>query len=352
MSLDKVVDDSTTRGTLPFHTDPQIAKSYVNPRGDVRFGLLLEYLDTLAAQVAIKHCAGSPIQKVVTASVDRIDLLHPISIANDLRITAQINYAGGSSMEIGLRLAVEAQGRQHNAACCRFTFVGLDSAGKPAPVPALLPRMPAEHKRFAEAAQRRAEFKQSRAKPPEPPTHQEFLLWNALMAQPNPGIPMSATAHERVILMYPQRQNPNGDIFGGFLMRLAYEDAWNAAYLHSGERPMIASVDRVNFVRPVQIGELLKIKTRISYVGTSSMGVESVLATIEPKSRAETLTNACYFTIVAVDAHRTPMPVPKVCPQTYDEFYHASPDQRLEIGYLFGHRRYERNKALRPGSTP
>jgi acyl-CoA hydrolase len=182
------------------------------------------------------------------------------------------------------------------------------------------------------------------------------MLWDSLMVSlkngKTSGVPIKATYHERLALMYPQSQNRSGNIFGGYLMRLAYEDAWNAAFLHSGKRPILASVDRINFVRPVRIGELIRVRTRISYVGNSSMGIETVLSCVEPMTRAEAITNSCYFTMVAVDENRKPVVVPKVYPETYDEFYQVERSgtdsrARLQSGYLWGYRRYQANAARR-----
>jgi len=91
---------------FPFSTDRILQDEYVNTFGDIRVSKLLENLDAVAGRIAYEHCDTSrthdnPIT-IVTAAVDKILLLKPISVSRDLRIAGHVSWVGKSSMEVSL----------------------------------------------------------------------------------------------------------------------------------------------------------------------------------------------------------------------------------------------------------
>lgn len=125
-----------------------------NPLGNVMGGRIMHWVDICAAVAAGRH-SRTP---VVTASVDRIDFHHPVPVGGIVVLLASVNFAGRTSMEVGVKVWQEdrATGMRNHVASAYLTFVSLDPATrKPALVPAVLPETDEERRRFAGAKQRR-----------------------------------------------------------------------------------------------------------------------------------------------------------------------------------------------------
>ncbi len=106
-----------------------------NPAGIVHGGVVMKHIDDAAGVVAVRHSGGN----AVTASIDRLDFHNPAFIGNLLTVKASLNMVGKSSMEIGVRVETEdlKSGRIHHTASAYLTFVALDDAYHPNPVPPL-----------------------------------------------------------------------------------------------------------------------------------------------------------------------------------------------------------------------
>jgi acyl-CoA hydrolase len=333
--MQKTPADSALEQVLAFSTDAALRGQYVNNRGDVRFGLVLELLDGIAGPTARRHAdADQKGITVVTAAVDRIDVIKPIRIDQDLTAKAMVNYAGTSSMEVGVRL----ESGSERVASAHFTMVALDGTLKPTPVPQLAPATDLEKQRWTAAEQRRQERLARRNAGREPLTPEEAAAVHNLRLQHQmgrlPGIPLASTERTSLTHMYPQNRNPHNTIFGGYLMRIAYEHAWNTAYLFSKQRPFIASVDSFQFIKPVELGALVELHAGVRHVGKTSMQVEVDLKTLDPAQGSSCLRNTCWFTFVARDSHGSPIELPKVYPDNPAE----------DILYMEGRRRYLAHK--------
>jgi acyl-CoA hydrolase len=124
-----------------------------NFSGNVHGGTILKLLDQVAYACASRYAA----RYAVTVSVDQVVFREPIHVGELVTFLASVNHTGRSSMEVGIKVMTEdirAQAVRH-ANSCFFTMVSMDEAGKPAPVPPLQPSTPDEHRRFAEAEQRK-----------------------------------------------------------------------------------------------------------------------------------------------------------------------------------------------------
>jgi acyl-CoA hydrolase len=124
-----------------------------NVLGHVFGGTILSMMDIAAAVVAFRH-AHSPC---VTVSIDRVDFREPIHVGDLVVMKASCNYAGRTSMEIGVRVEAEDMltGRRRHTNSCYLTFVAIDRNNKPIEVPRLVPETPLEERRFAAAQARR-----------------------------------------------------------------------------------------------------------------------------------------------------------------------------------------------------
>jgi acyl-CoA hydrolase len=124
-----------------------------NLLGNILGGRVMHLIDIAGAIAAHRHCH----RQVVTASVDHLDFLNPVRVGDLIVLEAQVNRAFHTSVEVGVEVYSEdavAGVRKHTTKAF-LTFVALDDAGKPAPVPALLPKTPQERRRYREAGERR-----------------------------------------------------------------------------------------------------------------------------------------------------------------------------------------------------
>ncbi|HWP02902.1 MAG TPA: acyl-CoA thioesterase [Gemmatimonadaceae bacterium] len=126
---------------------------HANNLGHVFGGVILAMMDRTAAVAAVRH-ARLPC---VTASIDRVDFREPIYVGDLVVMRASVNYAGRTSMEVGVRVEAEdlLTGRRRHTNSCYLTFVAVDRAGRPVEVPDLIPETPEEVRRYREAADRR-----------------------------------------------------------------------------------------------------------------------------------------------------------------------------------------------------
>jgi acyl-CoA hydrolase len=124
-----------------------------NTAGFVHGGTVLRLIDEVAGLAAIKHSR----KRVVTGGVDRMAFLHPVHVGELLRLTASVNAAWRTSVEVGVR--VEAENpftvEVRHTSSAYLTMVALDEEGRPAAVPPLEPQTPDERRRAQEAEVRR-----------------------------------------------------------------------------------------------------------------------------------------------------------------------------------------------------
>lgn len=124
-----------------------------NNMGHIFGGVILSMMDKTAAIAAFRHCRLS----VVTASIDRVDFREPIHLGDLVVMKASVNYAGRTSMEVGVRVEAEEllTGRRRHTNSCYLTFVAVDRNGRPMEVPEVQPETPDEFRRFEAAQERR-----------------------------------------------------------------------------------------------------------------------------------------------------------------------------------------------------
>ena len=113
--------------------------------------------------------------------------------------------------------------------------------------------------------------------------------------------------------------NMAGNVHGGTIMKLCDQVGGIAAIRHSGTRVVTAGMDRMNFLQPVFVGELVTVRASVNAAWRTSMEV-GVRVEKENVLTRETLhTSTAYLTFVALDEEGRPAPVPAVDPQTEDQ---------------------------------
>lgn len=109
----------------------------------------------------------------------------------------------------------------------------------------------------------------------------------------------------------PGDTNAAGDIFGGWVLSQMDLAGGIAATQRSAGRVVTIAVDKMKFIRPVRVGDVLCVYSSIGRVGTSSMEVKlEAWALRHLTNQREKVTQAT-FTMVAVDDDGKPRPVPK-----------------------------------------
>ncbi|MFI5712828.1 acyl-CoA thioesterase [Kribbella sp. NPDC051620] len=142
---------SATRISLSHIT----AQNETNLLGTVHGGVVMTLVDSVAGVVAARHSGGA----AVTASMDEMVFVVPVRVGDVVHLSAQVNWTGRSSMEIGVRVTADrwdAVGPQVHVATAYLVFVAVDEHGKPRPVPQVIPETDDDHRRMREAEIRRS----------------------------------------------------------------------------------------------------------------------------------------------------------------------------------------------------
>lgn len=113
--------------------------------------------------------------------------------------------------------------------------------------------------------------------------------------------------------------NSTGFIHGGTVMKLCDEAAGLAAIRHSRRRVVTAAMDRMTFLHPIAVGELLTFSASVNAAWSTSMEVGVRVDAEDPLTGEVRHTNTAYLTMVAVDDEGRPLRVPRLVIETPDE---------------------------------
>lgn len=120
-------------------------------------------------------------------------------------------------------------------------------------------------------------------------------------------------------LMLPSHTNFSGKIHGGYLLSLLDQIAFACASKYSGNYCVTASVDTVDFLNPIEVGELVTLKASVNYVGNSSMIVGIRVEAENIQTGKVKHCNSSYFTMVAKDEEGKNTKVPGLLLSNYEE---------------------------------
>ncbi|KAI7823815.1 HotDog domain-containing protein, partial [Gamsiella multidivaricata] len=340
----KKMQDSYTEIILPFGKDKALLEEYINFGGTVRHGKIMEDLDALAGAISYKHCDdGNPDSApltIVTASVDRIDFLKPLSIS-DLRLSGHVTYVGYSSMEVFMKMeeisTKDPEQHGDTILVARFTMVARDAlSGKAAQVNPMLLQNEPEKKLFqmGEDHKARKRLASEQALTKRPPTEEERFLIHDLYLEyskyddpyvkekkPDTDEWMADTKMSAIQIMQPQDRNIHNKIFGGYLMRLAYELAFCNASVFIKNRPTFLALDEISFRKPVNIGTFLALDSQIVYSEGGEHHSFQVMVkadVLDVRKGTRDTTNTFWFTFSDPQQGQGHL-TPKVWPRTYAE---------------------------------
>jgi len=127
-------------------------------------------------------------------------------------------------------------------------------------------------------------------------------------------------------LMLPSHSNFSGKIHGGFLLSLMDQIAFACASKYSGKYCVTASVDRVDFLTPVEVGELVTLNASVNYVGKTSMVIGIRVESQNVQTGEIKHCNSSYFTMICKEENGEKSEAPKLILRTPNEirrFYKA-----------------------------
>lgn len=318
---------------LPFSTDPLLVRRFLAKDkdliGNIRFGKVLEVLDKVAENTSLAYVHQFyPDARVVTAAIDSVVIRRPADTSHDMIFSAQINHVGKSSMEVGIRIEQLGPGSGH-VATAYFTMVARSTEEgnqQSLSLPGLDYVMEIEKKRYEKANLRRQEYRAGLQQEEEMPSLEEYLLLKGLHKQQEAegfdGIRAGNLVLHSMQRAYPEQENVPRTIFGGYLIRRAYELAALSADVVATDRAVPCRVNRINFNQPVFLGDKLKFTARVVYTGKTTITVQSDIERFGITSGDKALSNSCLFTFRNVDTDMQPKKVPFIYPVTYAEDAH------------------------------
>jgi len=120
-------------------------------------------------------------------------------------------------------------------------------------------------------------------------------------------------------LMLPSHTNFSGKIHGGYILSLLDQIAFACASKFCGNYCVTASVDTVDFLNPIEVGELVTMKACVNYVGKSSMIIGIRVEAENIRTGVIKHCNSSYFTMVAKNTEGKNVVVPGLILSDYDE---------------------------------
>jgi acyl-CoA hydrolase len=125
-----------------------------NNAGRIHGGTVKKLCDEAAGLAAIRHAR----QRVVTAAIDRVTFLHPVHIGEVLTLSASVNAAWRTSIEVRVRVETESPftGESRHTSSAYPTIVAIGDEGRPTAVPPFVAESPTDNRREREAQLRRA----------------------------------------------------------------------------------------------------------------------------------------------------------------------------------------------------
>uniref|UniRef100_A0AAX7STX8 HotDog ACOT-type domain-containing protein n=1 Tax=Astatotilapia calliptera TaxID=8154 RepID=A0AAX7STX8_ASTCA len=283
--------------------------------------------------ISYSHTYNSELKRsplsIVTALVDKIDMRqHVIYPDCDIKFTGHVTWVGKSSIEAKIHMSQYRDGAYASVLDATFVMVARDPGNKRAAfVNPLTPEGPEEERLLQEGEankSRRVELSTASllkvAPTQEERTVVHGLFLNTLdtntvsfrsrILPPN-SVWMEDAKLKGLEICHPQERNIFNRIFGGFLMRKAYELGWANACSYGGCRPSLVAVDDILFQKPVEIGSLLMLSSQVCYTQGTYVQVRVHSEVFDPLTRQHNTTNIFHFTFTS------DRDVPNIMPKTY-----------------------------------
>ncbi|RLW07665.1 hypothetical protein DV515_00003627 [Chloebia gouldiae] len=365
--------DSYLEVILPLGSQPEIREKYLNVHNTVRFGRILEDLDSLGVLICYTHTKKEMQQRsplsIVTALVDKINhimvleslaclvlvvsdlppvtrniclvdlcqkIIHPDC---DIKFTGNVSWVGKTSMEVRMHMLQLHDGDYSPVLDATFVMVARDPENKrPAFVNPLIPESPEEEEIFKQGELnklKRIEFSTASLLKMAPTAEERNIVHDIFLNTldtrqegegtvsfqsrklPPNSVWMEDAKLKGLQICHPEERNIFNRIFGGFLMRKAFELGWATACSYGGSRPFIVSVDDIMFQKPVEVGSLLLLSGQVCYTEKNYIQIRVHSEVYNANTREHHTTNIFHFTFISENE------VPQVVPKTYGGKVHV-----------------------------
>uniref|UniRef100_A0A8D0F9K2 Acyl-CoA thioesterase 9 n=1 Tax=Strix occidentalis caurina TaxID=311401 RepID=A0A8D0F9K2_STROC len=325
--------DSYLEVILPLGSQPEIREKYLNVHNSVRFGRILEDLDSLGGMYLCpcKECTNVSDLSPVTSNVCLVDLCKKIIYPDcDIKFTGNVSWVGRTSMEVKMHMLQLHDGDYSPVLDATFVMVARDPENKrPAFVNPLVPESPEEEEIFKQGELnklKRIDFSTASLLKMAPTAEERKIIHDIFLNTldtrtvsfrsrklPPNSVWMEDAKLKGLQICHPQERNIFNRIFGGFLMRKAFELGWATACSYGSSRPFIVSVDDIMFQRPVEVGSLLLLSGQVCYTEKNYIQVRVHSEVYDADTREHQTTNIFHFTFISENE------IPQVVPKTYGE---------------------------------
>lgn len=144
--------------------------------------------------------------------------------------------------------------------------------------------------------------------------------------------PSSSRVETTQIVMPSHTNGVGGVLFGGTLVQWIDVCAAVAAMRHCGGSAVTASIDRLDFLVPIHVGDIVVLQAQVNYAARTSMEVGCRVETEDPRTGERRYTTKAYLTFVALDSNGKPRKIPELAPKTKEEKrrYASAEERRAE----------------------
>lgn len=168
------------------------------------------------------------------------------------------------------------------------------------------------------------------------------------------GKKVSDSKVEIAQVMMPEHSNAAGNVHGGYILKMVDQAGAIVATRHTHQNCVTASVDRMDFISPVYVGNLVFAKASINYTGKTSMEIGVRIEAECLRTGTHTHVGSAYLTFVALDHNDKPTEIPPIIPETEEEThrYEAAKKRReIRLQQAKKHRHLHQPCIVRPERT-
>lgn len=279
-----------------------VLPGHANVRGTLYGGRMMDWITTAATMAAMRLARGP----VVLGAMDDLDFLSAVRVGDTVTLRAQVEYVGRASLEVGVDVDAEdpRQGGQRRTTSAHLAMVAVDDTGRSRPVGVqITPADRGEEILFETARKRKTERTKRLADRP------------SVLAEEEETVGLTHTL-EMSRLVSPDDAVLGTLMFAGRLM-MHLDEVASLLALRFCRCPIVtASIDALAFFAPIRVGEIVVYQAGLNYVGLTSMEIGVRVLAENPLTGDRRHTCTAFLTMVHVDAHGRPQPVPPYHPTT------------------------------------
>lgn len=328
--------DSFDQMIIPLGRNEDLRPKYINHFGGIRIGRILEEMDVFAVHLVSKHLHYPHLDYVpcivMSILVNEMYIDHQVNCVDDIMLSGHVTWVGKTSVDTLLVLKQMQNGKWKECIEAAFFFVAFSKFNhKPTYINPLILETPKEEALCdrAKRIMKRRQTQKTTNLLDHPPTTEETAIMHNLFAHTvdhktyqlkhfnkiDNVVWMEKAGMQKVILCHTEFKNAYNRIFGGFIMKEAWDLAWTNAYVFAKERCEIVFIDDVTFQLPVKIGSILYFNSQVGYSSDRYIQVAVSATILSPEMEERTVSNMFNFTFEPASG-KVP---PTVIPRTYKE---------------------------------